>query len=418
MNDQQLQQFLAFLQQQMTAQQQAMADLPQRAQQAGATSTTGSGGVILSPDPVRRVQQANEVWRETFPGPVEQARRLGITPEALLASRGNDATNQWAQLGGVVGVDPQKQREMNRAFKQYADFARAQREGTNGQVTEITPASSITPQQPTQPAATAAAAPSTPMSGLDIFGSGVASGLGSAARGAGSLIGDYARGVTSGSPEIANAWQSVALNPNTPRAGGAAPSNLTTEQGGWSPLISAFLQAGNAIPNWILGASGTATEAITGKDVAPVNMQADAWTNYQNMLNGGVTDTPNPQPSASPQIDGTPSVVPSKSGSTNVYPFPFIPSKSGSTKVNPFIDYNAPGMTPESRAQMPVTVGANERNAFVPNQPAQPNFFNQVPAFGQGQLTPMTPAQAQNMFMPDEERKRRQQQQQPMMAGR
>lgn len=405
MNDQQLQQFLAFLQQQMTAQQQAMADLPQRAQQAGATSTTGSGGVILSPDPVRRVQQANEVWRETFPGPVEQARRLGITPEALLASRGNDATNQWAQLGGVVGVDPQKQREMNRAFKQYADFARAQREGTNGQVTEITPASSITPQQPTQPAA-----PSTPMSGLDIFGSGVASGLGSAARGAGSLIGDYARAVTSGSPEIANAWQSVALNPNTPRAGGAAPSNLTTEQGGWSPLISAFLQAGNAIPNWILGASGTLTEAFTGKDVAPINMQADAWTNYQNMSRGGVTNTPNPQPSASPQMPANPAWAPDMTPDV-------VPSKSGSTKINPFIDYNAPGMTPESRAQMGTTVGANERNAFVPNQPAQPNFFNQVPAFGQGQLTPMTPAQAQNMFMTEEERKRRQQQQ-PMMAGR
>ena len=132
MNDQQqmMQQLLAYLEKQMEGSQQNMADLPQRALQAGATPTQGSGGTILSPDPVRRVQQANEAWRERFPNPVENAARLGMTPEALLASRGNDATNQWAQLGGVVGVDPQKQRDMNRAASQYAAFAKSQREGT------------------------------------------------------------------------------------------------------------------------------------------------------------------------------------------------------------------------------------------------------------------------------------------------
>jgi hypothetical protein len=99
MNEQQqmMQQLLAFLEKQMQSNQQNMADLPQRAMQAGATPTQGSGGTILSPDPVRRVQQANEAWRERFPNVVENAARVGMTPEALLASRGNDATNRaWS----------------------------------------------------------------------------------------------------------------------------------------------------------------------------------------------------------------------------------------------------------------------------------------------------------------------------------
>lgn len=42
-------------------------------------------------------------------------RATSLTPEARLASQGNNAMNQWAQLGGVSGVDPSALATMNAA---------------------------------------------------------------------------------------------------------------------------------------------------------------------------------------------------------------------------------------------------------------------------------------------------------------
>lgn len=395
-----MQQLLAFMQQQMQAQQQGMADLPQRAQQAGATPTVGSGGVVLSPDPVRRVQQQNEAWRERFPGVVEQAARLGMTPEALQASRGMDAMGQWAMLGGVPGVDPAKLRETMNNARAYREAAAANRNGTNGRVTEITPASSVvTPSQPNQasspnqaPAApVTAGAPAVPA--LDIF------------TGAGNAVADY-------SQNAPQAWRQYALgnapvNPST--AGPIEGSNLRQD----------ILQGLNFVPNMLLGAAGTVGEGLASlfgspRDIPDVNLQSDFFSNLKNSLRGVLSPTtalgrwanetaPN-QPANAP-------VMPSVQQSTT------SGSAQSSSQTSP---YMAPGMTPESRAQMPVTVGPNERNPFNPpaaTQPAGPNFFNQVPGFGQGQTTPMTPEQTRNMFLTEEERKRRQTNQ-PMIAGR
>lgn len=113
------------------------ADLPQRDQQARGTSTTGSGGVILSPDPVRRVQQNKQARRETFPTPAEAAKSAGMTQAGFNALRGGDAHNQAAQLGFVTGVTPQEQFAANMAVGRYRDFAKGQREGTNVKEVQI-----------------------------------------------------------------------------------------------------------------------------------------------------------------------------------------------------------------------------------------------------------------------------------------
>lgn len=424
MNEQAMQQLLAFLQQQMDASQQSMADLPQRAMQAGATPTSGSGNTVLSPDPVRRKQQENETWRLTFPGPVAQAARLGMTPEALLATRGNDATNQIAQLGGMVGIDPQKMRDTNRAFKQYADFARAQREGTNGVTSEI-PASqweqganyrvgqsgsgsvaadgtqtitspygtaSMRPQG-AQVAAAPASAQQTPAAPVtagvsmpDIFGPN-----------------PIRSGVQSYVENAPEAFRQAVI-PNAPRNTSVAPPT----QG--SDLRQNVIQGLSFVPNMLLGAGSTMAEglgSIFGRqfDLPQVNLQSDFFSNLRNTFGGS--------PDASLQMDAN-------------APFGFRwqqPQTNQSTTAGQQTQppqqspYAAQGMTPESRAQMPVTVGANERNPFNPAAPVQPNFFNQIPAYGQGQTTPMTPDQTRNMFLTEEEKKRRQQQQ-PMLAGR
>jgi hypothetical protein len=58
--------------------------------------------------------------------PTPAAQRPSTTPPvaAVLASRGNDAMNQWAQLGGVVGVEPEEMQDANKA--------RSQRQVANG----------------------------------------------------------------------------------------------------------------------------------------------------------------------------------------------------------------------------------------------------------------------------------------------
>jgi hypothetical protein len=424
MNEQQMAQLLAFMQQQMKDSQNNMADLPQRAMQAGATPTQGSGGTILSPDPVRRVQQANEAWRERFPNVVENAARVGMTPEALLASRGNDATNQWAQLGGVPGVDPQKLRDMNRAASQYSAFAKAQREGTNGVTSEI-PASeweqgakyrvgqsgsgsvaadgtrtitspygtvSMGPQNPqvaAAPAPQTSNAPTTAgIGGFDLFGPN-----------------PIRSGVQSYMENAPQAWRENVI-PNAPVNTSVAPPT----QG--SNLRQDVIQGASFLPNMLLGAGSTIAEGVGslfGKqfDLPAVNMQSDFFSNLKNTFGG----SPDSQLTMDPNSPvGLSYQTPKPQGTqTAGQPAPANPQAPN--------QYSAPGMTPESRAQMPVTVGPNERNPFGSAAPAQPNFFNQTSGFSQGQTTPLTQDQTRNMFMTEEEKKKRSQQQ-PMMAGR
>lgn len=105
------------------ADQAMMPRLAQTQQQIHTTPTIGSNGTVLSPDPVQREVQANQAWAAKFPN------RPQLTPEARLASQGNNATNQWAQLGGVEGVDPQKLHEMNQAAMAGRSFHEAQVSG-------------------------------------------------------------------------------------------------------------------------------------------------------------------------------------------------------------------------------------------------------------------------------------------------
>ena len=68
-------------------------------------------------DPVRYAQeqytarQASDPWGPG--GQFEKSPRL--SPAAVLASQGNNATNQWAQLGGVPGIDPEELKRLNAA---------------------------------------------------------------------------------------------------------------------------------------------------------------------------------------------------------------------------------------------------------------------------------------------------------------
>ncbi|SRR5580765_432023 len=68
-------------------------------------------------DPVRFAQeqytarQASDPWGPG--GQFEKSPRL--SPAAALASQGNNATNQWAQLGGVPGIDPEELKRLNAA---------------------------------------------------------------------------------------------------------------------------------------------------------------------------------------------------------------------------------------------------------------------------------------------------------------
>jgi hypothetical protein len=46
-------------------------------------------------------------------GYFNQPSSMGLSPEAVLASQGNTATNQWAQMGGVPNLDPELLRRLN-----------------------------------------------------------------------------------------------------------------------------------------------------------------------------------------------------------------------------------------------------------------------------------------------------------------
>jgi hypothetical protein len=80
---------------------------PERVYQAAAQAS----------DPVRFAQeqytarQASDPWGPG--GQFEKSPRL--SPAAALASQGNNATNQWAQLGGVQGIDPEELKRLNAA---------------------------------------------------------------------------------------------------------------------------------------------------------------------------------------------------------------------------------------------------------------------------------------------------------------
>ena len=404
MNEQQMQQLLAFMQQQMQAQQQGMADLPQRAQQAGATPTVGSGGVVLSPDPVRRVQQQNEAWRERFPGVVEQAARLGMTPEALQASRGMDAMGQWAMLGGVPGVDPAKLRETMNNARAYREAAAANRNGTNGRVTEITPASSVvTPSQPNQtsspnqaPAApVTAGVPSIPVG--DVF------------SGAGSAVSDYAQNAP-------QAWREMAI-PNAPVNTSVAPPIEGSD------LRQNILQGLNFVPNMLLGAGSTIAEglgSLFGKqvDLPSVNLQSDIFSNLKNVL-GGV-------PSYDASRGGFQNETAAEAGLRRAEEARQQSTASSQLLGEGAFDSVSGPYQDEQRSVL--LQNRMDRNANpagylgAPSQPApalqlsQPNAAPQTPIAFQGNVTPAS-LLPQNMFMTEEERKRRQTNQ-PMIAGR
>jgi hypothetical protein len=404
MNEQQMAQLLAYLQQQMESSQQNMADLPQRAMQAGATPTQGSGGTILSPDPVQRVRQANEAWRERFPLPVEAAGRVGMTPEGFLANQGNTATNQLAQLGFMAGIDPQKVIEANQARKQYSDFAKAQREGTNGVTSQI-PASEYAPgvnYRVGQAGSGSVAADGTrtitspygtasmrPQGGAPVAQAAPQPPAAPATAGAPAIpVGDIFSGVgnaiATAVQNAPQAWRDYAL-PGVP----ANPSTAAPIQG--SGLRQDVLQGLNFIPNVLLGAAGTVGEGLSSlfgspRDIPDVNLQSDFFSNLKNSLRGVLSPTTALGRWANETAPANPALNPQPSPQANP---PAVP-----------------GMAPENRQQQGTAA-----------QPAAVNFFNQTPGFNQGQTTPLTQDQTRNMFMTEEE-KRRRSQTQPMMAGR
>jgi hypothetical protein len=423
MNDQQMQQFLGYLQQQMQNQQQQMADLPQRALQAGATPTQGSGGTILSPDPVQRVRQANQAWRERFPLPVEAAGRVGMTPEGFLANQGNTATNQLAQLGFMAGIDPQKVIEANQARKQYSDFAKAQREGTNGVTSQI-PASeyapgvnyrvgqagsgsvaadgtrtitspygtaSMGPQGGAQVAQAAPQAPAAPVTAGtptipvgDIF------------SGAASAVAQVPTAIGNAVNSAQNWWKENVL-PNAQPATSVAPPI----EG--SSLRQNVLQGLNFIPNLLTAGSAKLAEglgSIFGEqiDLPGVNFQSDVFSNVKNILeNNAGNDAERARLSANRQL-----------GNEGAYDSVAGPNQD--EQRNALLQNRI-----ERNANPGVYLG-------VPNQPmpalqlSQPNATPQAPIAFQGNVTPAS-LLPQNMFMTEEERKRRQTNQ-PMFAGR
>ena len=71
-------------------------------------------------DPVRYAQQQRQAELETSPwakGGLFEGRRAAdrMSPEAILASQGNTAENQWAQLGANKNIDPEELQRLNAA---------------------------------------------------------------------------------------------------------------------------------------------------------------------------------------------------------------------------------------------------------------------------------------------------------------
>lgn len=73
-------------------------------------------------DPVRFAEQrrAASLADPFGPGGYFEGRRAAdlYTPEAILASQGNTAENQWAQRGGAKGIDPEELKRLNAATYQ------------------------------------------------------------------------------------------------------------------------------------------------------------------------------------------------------------------------------------------------------------------------------------------------------------
>ena len=90
--------FIAAMQQ-IAAQNQQGRLTAQRERTSGAHYGMGGAPVVADPSP--------------FDTGFFKSSAAQLTPEARLASQGNNAMNQWAQLGQVDGVDPQKLRGLN-----------------------------------------------------------------------------------------------------------------------------------------------------------------------------------------------------------------------------------------------------------------------------------------------------------------
>lgn len=75
-------------------QQKLAKNMPQLFQQQQVSPMRGSGGVVLSPDPVERERQAQGAWDLRF-RPNETLEEKALRLRRNKVSRGLDATNQW-----------------------------------------------------------------------------------------------------------------------------------------------------------------------------------------------------------------------------------------------------------------------------------------------------------------------------------
>ena len=71
-------------------------------------------------DPVRLAQEQRQAELDTSPwakGGLFEGRRAAdrMSPAAILASQGNTAENQWAQLGANKNIDPEELKRLNAA---------------------------------------------------------------------------------------------------------------------------------------------------------------------------------------------------------------------------------------------------------------------------------------------------------------
>ena len=289
-------------------QQQTLPRLAQTQQQAQSTPTIGSGGTVLSPDPVERQRQGNQVWDMQFNAPK-------LTNEAKLASQGPNATNQWGVAGGVQGVDPaeltrlntyrdnmtRSQGAYNRAREGISDPTASRQAGMSAISRRIKPGSreekaliaqfggvdrSTTPGGAFNPnAAVMKAEAVKPVANPNVpsFNEPVKTVPGAVPENAYQAgVGQYLRG-----------------DPDPQ----AQPTQKTM---GGTGLWQDVKQGLSFIPNVILGAAATTGEAIGGKDIAPVNLQASPWANFQNMFNqpkeNGVTVNQHGRPAKAPTV--------------------------------------------------------------------------------------------------------------------
>lgn len=253
--------------------------------QANSVPQIGMDGSVMSPDPVQRVREQNDAWRERFPNTPEAAARVGMTPETFLASQGNTATNQWAQLGGVLGVDPQKQMAANRGASAYRAAAEASRSGTNGRVVTDGRYDHLFDEEPKAP-------PTRPpgTSGLTSRGPSPLYPDGSPLRLPEVPSKPNAISVLNAQPVVptpppVERRDSFFTAPGSlpPDLSKVAPSNLNE----FSPFGSSVLKAVNLPLNGLYGFAKFLAHMFTGQEPLPVNYSADPWSN----LKAGMADS-------------------------------------------------------------------------------------------------------------------------------